>query len=481
VKSMRGKSKSNCLRVNYKQLFFMMVIFMSLMGVTVGIMTVYKEDRLADENVFSVLITDEESKPDKEEVYSIEEGDNLIEEEDNWDNMSSFTNLDGTPYIWQEHAYPESKGLIYIHDHKEMLQPEGKRAQEWLKHRCQGFELNLEGKRSGQCYGRNSHPLVVDQRICKATRSDKSYAEDKKFWAVSKTNPLHAEEKYTLVVPAFLRVDALLESIRVFSHCKELASYHIVWGNLKQSPPMDLIQNKWLKLTDSLRSEKPFLHVHLMSVDTLNSRYLDLPGITTKAVVHVDDDQTTRCSEMKRFLTAWRAYPQQLVSPHVRAFSCYALDGAESILVTDGIGLRRGFNYWGPVEEPFRGFECALTKFAMAHRCFSAVYSYGLEHHEGHKAGKAMVNRYLNGEDILFQGTASLVTGLPPVFLQGIEIIDNGVDDGLGISTRRKSNHFRAREQILGEVTKYLGFTWISQDFKIPKAFVTPDRPCPEE
>lgn len=456
---MRGKFIAKCFRVNYKKVVFMVLVFMSVMGIIVGITNIHKEDRLADEAFFAVI----------------------EEEEDDWDNMSSFTNLDGTPYIWQDHAYPESQGLIYIHNHKEMLQPEGDRAQEWLKHRCQGFELNVEGIRSGQCYTKNSHPLVVNQRICKATKSDESYAKNKAFWAISETNPLHPEQKYTIVVPAFLRVDALLHSIRTFGPCKELASYHVVWGNLKQSPPMISIRDTWIELIKKLGSEKPFLHIHLMSVDTLNSRYLDLPGITTKAVVHVDDDQTTSCSEMQSFLTVWRAYPQQLVSPHVRAFSCRTFDGAESILVTDGKGTRRGFNYWGPVEDPFRGFECALTKFAMAHRCFSAVYSYGMEHHEGHKAGKDMVTRNLNGEDILFQGTASFVTGLPPVFIQGIEIMDNGVDDGKGISVRRKSNHFRAREHIVAEVTKYLGFTWISQDFKIPKVFVHPDLPCPEK
>jgi len=287
---------------------------------------------------------------------------------------------------------------------------------------------------------------------------------------------------YTLVVPAFLRVDALVQSMEAFASCKELSSYHIVWGNPEKNAPIGVIQETWLRETGKLTSRKPLLHIHLMAVDTLNNRYLDLPGINTKAVVHIDDDQTTNCREMSRMLTTWRAYPQQIVSPHVRAFSCWQPGKEEFFQISNSESAKDvRFIYWGPIEEPrFRGFECALTKFAMAHRCFSAVYSYGMEHHQGHISGKQMVTRSLNGEDILFQGTASFVTGLPPVFIQSIDIIDNGVTDGSGISTRRRNNHFRAREHIVKEITQYLGFPWISQDFKIPKFLVTPDEPCPD-
>merc|ERR1719320_882022 len=115
-----------------------------------------------------------------------------------------------------------------------MKQPEGARAKEWVKNRCEGFQLNLEGTRNGMCHKKNAHPLVVDQRICKATKSDESYASNKQLWAISDTNPLYEEDMYTLVVPAFLRVDSLVQSMEAFAPCKELSSYHIVWGNPKE-------------------------------------------------------------------------------------------------------------------------------------------------------------------------------------------------------------------------------------------------------
>jgi len=405
-----------------------------------------------------------------------------LQQWDNNDETSSFTNLDGSPYNWPEHVLPGSKGLIYIHDQKVMKPPVGEKAQEWVRNRCQGFELDLEGIREGKCYKQNSHPLVSDQRICKATKSDASYRNNSEVWAVSETNPLHAEDMYTMVVPAFLRIDALVESMKTFAHCRELSSYHIVWGNPNELAPLQKIKETWLGATHGLRDRKPYLHVHLMSVDTLNNRYLDLPGINTKAVVHIDDDQTTNCKDMWRLLTTWRAYPQQIISPHVRAFSCNNREAEQEFTSISNHDTAKDmqFVYWGPIEKPFRGFECALTKFAMAHKCFSALFSFGMQHHQGHILAKEMVTRDLNGEDILFQGTASFATGLPPVFLQGIDIVDIGADDGEGISTRRKNDHFKARQMIVKDITKYLGFPWISQDFKIPKLLVTPDLKCPD-
>merc|ERR1711879_817821 len=141
---------------------------------------------------------------------------------------------------------------------------------------------------------------------------------------------------------------------------------------------------------------------------------------------------------------------------------------------TEGVG----FTYWKPIEDPFRGYECALTKFAEAHRCFSAAYSYGLLEHPGHPGGKEMVNRYLNGEDIFFQATASFLTGLGPMFIQYMDIRDHGVSDSKGISTRQKNNHYADRQSIVKEVTKYLGFPWVSSDTKLPKEMVVPDQPC---
>jgi len=419
----------------------------------------------------------EVDEPLKTKVDAVEEKESSLLEND---DLSSYTNLDGSPYKWREHSL--SEGLIYIHDQKVMRLPEGRTAKMWLQRRCHGFDLKLEGIRTGMCYKSAHHPLVVDQRICKATKDDETYANNA-VWAVSKTNPLYEEDMYTLVVPAFLRIKALVKSMVAFAKCSQLSSYHIVWGNPNKSPPIDVITATWEEVTRGLKDRKPLLHIHLMSFDTLNNRYLDLPGINTRAVVHIDDDQTTSCRDMQRLLVVWRAYPQQLVSPHVRAFSCWGsgVGDREFTMISDEKSTKSvGFAYWGPVEEPFRGFECALTKFAMAHRCFSAVYSYGLSNHEGHKAGKAMVTNYLNGEDILFQGTASFVTGLPPVFIQGLEIKDTGADDGSGISTRQNNDHFGARQKIVKEITKYLGFPWISQDFKIPKNLVTPGEPCPD-
>merc|ERR1719419_792790 len=63
--------------------------------------------------------------------------------EENEGDKSSYTNQDGSPYNWRYHSHADSEGLIYIHDHKLMKQPTGERAKEWLRDRCQGFDLNL--------------------------------------------------------------------------------------------------------------------------------------------------------------------------------------------------------------------------------------------------------------------------------------------------------------------------------------------------
>jgi len=398
--------------------------------------------------------------------------------EENQGDKSSYTNQDGSPYNWRQHSFPDSEELIYIHDHKLMKPTSGERAKEWLRDRCQGFKLNLKGFRNGKCFTLRTQrtQTLVSQRICNATKSDESYRNKKTVWAVSKSNPLYAEDMYTIVLPAFLRMDAIWRSMKSLGHCAELSSYHIVWGNPNKPAPLQMINATWLSVTKSLKSRKPILHVHLMHIDTLNSRYLDLPGVNTRAVLHIDDDQITNCNDMGRLHTAWRAYPQQVVSPHVRAFTCWNTSHNEDFLPISEKNVEDvRFEY--NVNQ--RGYNCALTKLVMAHRCFSAVYSYGMEHHQGHRIAKEMVTMNLNGEDILFQGTASFVTGLPPVFLTGVHIKDSGLHDGLGISNRKK-NHLQARSIIVKEITKYLGYTWVSQDFKIPIHFVTPDINCPD-
>jgi len=489
---MRRKLRSNPCRINFKVLVIVtsMALF-SMIVFDTSIMTPESPERrintevAADVELLADIDVPQDALEDEQKDWAgdaeVNEKFGRTRQEENEGDKSSYTNLDGSPYNWRDHSLADSEGLIYIHDHKLMKPPTGERAKEWLRDRCQGFKLNLEGIRNGKCFKTYTHPLVSDQRICKATKSDESYRNNNTVWAVSKSNSLYAEDMYTIVVPAFLRVDAIVRSMESFAHCAKLSSYHIVWGNPNKPAPVQKIKETWLSATQSLESRKPILHVHLMHIDTLNNRYLDLPGVNTRALLHIDDDQTTNCYDLRRLHTAWRAYPQQVVSPHVRAFSCRNRDHDQEFTSVSEKNVKDvRFVYWGPIENPFRGFECALTKFAMAHRCFSAVYSYGMEHHQGHRLGKDMVTRDLNGEDILFQGTASFVTGLPPVFLQGVNIDDIGTDDGSGISTRRNNNHFQARENIVKEITKYLGYTWVSQNFKIPIDFVTPDLKCPD-
>jgi len=395
---------------------------------------------------------------------------------------TSFTLNNGDPYDWTSALVDYGDGLAFIHDHREITGPEGDRAEEWLRKRCRGFDLKRSGRREGQCYESNHHPLVHDQTVCTATKSDEYHAKNRSQWAISDTHPLHPTTKYTLVVPAFLRITSLKKSMAIYARCPDVSSYHIVWGNPDEKPPSRDLVEHWLQSSKGREDLKIPLHIHLMARDSLNNRYLDLPGILTDAIVHIDDDQTTGCHEMRLMHTVWRAYPQQLVGPHIRAFSCWGRDlrTNPSVRVKEESDIKGiGFTYWKPIEDPFRGYECALTKFAEAHRCFSAAFSYGLLDHPTHKDGKDMVDKYLNGEDIYFQATASFLTGLGPMFIQSMDIRDHGVDDKQGISTRQNNNHYQARQNIVKEVTTYLGFPWVSSDTKLPKTLVTPDKPCP--
>jgi hypothetical protein len=114
------------------------------------------------------------------------------------------------------------------------------------------------------------------------------------------------EDRYTITMLGFLRLESLKAAIGNYLQCPSLEEIIIVWNNPATKPP------------DFGRKR---VRVFSPQQGSLNVRMWPIPNLRTRAVVIADDDMYVPCEVAERVFEAWRENPSALVGTHTRVHS----------------------------------------------------------------------------------------------------------------------------------------------------------------
>jgi Glycosyl transferase family 64 domain len=147
-----------------------------------------------------------------------------------------------------------------------------------------------------------------------------------------KSNSLSASSDFAVVINTFRRPKMLQESIHHYGQVCGLATgvqhVYIVWADLAQTPPSP--ETLWqesasLRQSSSRQSANNKAHANrspltILQVpkDSLNSRFLPIPDLSTTAIFMVDDDVRVDCKSLRMAFEAWKLYPDSMVGFYPR-------------------------------------------------------------------------------------------------------------------------------------------------------------------
>ncbi|GAB4816109.1 hypothetical protein N2152v2_003155 [Parachlorella kessleri] len=176
--------------------------------------------------------------------------------------------------------------------------------------------------------------------------------------------------KFTLLTMTYAaRMPTLKLFVQHYSKCPSVAEILIVWNS---GPPPDPARN-FPGATVPVR-------VRVEAANSLNNRFRPDPLLKTRAVLELDDDILMWCSDLERGFAAWRRHPGALVGYYPRQLTTQPPDYR---------GEKRVFR-----ERAYNGI---LTGAAF----MDAELAFGLYWAAGNAAGREVVDRLFNCEDIL--------------------------------------------------------------------------------
>jgi len=176
------------------------------------------------------------------------------------------------------------------------------------------------------------------------------------------------------------------------------------------------------------------------SPNSLNSRFVPIPDLKSKAIFMVDDDVQVDCFGLHQGFLAWKSYPFSTVGYYPRLASSPRSAWWSSATATGSGGY---IEHTWPIVFLRQQVNFILTKACFLHERYMALYSSD-EHHP--KEIRDYVDKYMNCEDVAMSLLVANFTraerGRPatPVFVEG-RVSDaglfNGISTGSGFVERR--------------------------------------------
>nr|XP_017253562.1 PREDICTED: glycosyltransferase family protein 64 protein C5 isoform X2 [Daucus carota subsp. sativus] len=152
-----------------------------------------------------------------------------------------------------------------------------------------------------------------------------------------------------------------------YSRCSSVREIVVVWN--KGTPP---------DLSD-FNSAVP-VRIRIEANNSLNNRFKMDPLIKTRAVLELDDDILMKCNDLERGFQVWREHPDRIVGFYPR--------------LVDG----KDFKYQGEKHaRSHKGYNMILTGAAF----IDTELAFNMYWSEKAKAGREIVDKYLNCEDVL--------------------------------------------------------------------------------
>lgn len=202
------------------------------------------------------------------------------------------------------------------------------------------------------------------------------------------------DAQFTVVLNTFKRPDLLHRALAHYASCPRVAAVRVVWSEPAAPPSRDDPD------ADALfPGPSGFVRYDAHPTTSINNRFLPLAGLTTAALLSVDDDMVPPCAALDDAFAAWKAAPGALVGfyprLHVGAPRCgLRYVSAEPALAWHG------------------RYSLVLTKAAFLHARYLSLYS------EAMPAGiRNYVTKRRECEDIAMAFLVANATGRPSVFV----------------------------------------------------------------
>ena len=291
------------------------------------------------------------------------------------------------------------------------------------------------------------------------------------------------EKNYAVVINTFKRPEMLKSAlnhwVNVCGVDAGISQVFVVWAELDVKPPEpDDILSKF-KATNNVRISKnkskqanttslasastststltPSVKFIRVPKDSLNSRFLPIENLNSKAVFMVDDDVKIDCDSMKSGFEAWRHSPDALVGFYPR-FAAPKRGPFQSKSKAAMI-----YHTW-PIVYATQTFNIILTKACFFDRKYLTMYH---DDNENPKEILDYIDENKNCEDIAMAFLVARKTGHPslnkdsgycpecPVYTKG-KITDEGLFNGISTSGGKLApqGHMEKRSLCLDELTR---------------------------
>ncbi|KAF9597045.1 hypothetical protein IFM89_015236 [Coptis chinensis] len=230
--------------------------------------------------------------------------------------------------------------------------------------------------------------------------------------------------QFTLVTMTYdARLWNLKMYVKHYSRCSSVKEIVVIWN--KGKPP---------KLSD-LDSVVP-IRIRVEKQNSLNNRFKVDPLIKTRAVLELDDDIMMRCDDVERGFRVWREHPDRIVGFYPR------LIGGSPLKYRDEKYARaRG------------GYNMILTGAAFIDKNFAFKRYWS----EEAKAGRELVDRYFNCEDVLLNFLYVNASSSRTVeYVRPAWAIDTSKFSGVAIS-RNTQVHYQIRSDCLLKFSEMYG------------------------
>ncbi|KAH7547807.1 hypothetical protein JRO89_XS14G0018900 [Xanthoceras sorbifolium] len=213
--------------------------------------------------------------------------------------------------------------------------------------------------------------------------------------------------------------------VKHYSRCSSVKEIVVVWN--KGIPP---------ELSD-LDSAVP-VRIRVENKNSLNNRFKVDPLIKTRAVLELDDDIMMPCDDVERGFQVWRKHPDRIVGFYPR--------------LSEGQPLEyRAEKY----ARSRKGYNMILTgaAFIDSKVAFNRYWS------EEAKAGRALVDKYFNCEDVLLNylyANASASAAKTVEYVRPAWAIDTSKFSGAAIS-KNTQEHYKVRSKCLMKFSEMYG------------------------
>ncbi|XP_021749988.1 glycosyltransferase family protein 64 protein C5-like [Chenopodium quinoa] len=211
--------------------------------------------------------------------------------------------------------------------------------------------------------------------------------------------------------------------VKHYSRCSSVREIVVVWNKGKVPEPSEF------------DSAVP-VRIRVEKLNSLNNRFNIDPLIKTRAILELDDDIMMTCNDIERGFKVWREHPDRIVGFYPR--------------LADGNPLKYRAEKYARKQ---KGYNMILTGAAF----MDTQLAFGRYWSEAAKAGRRVVDKFFNCEDVLLNYLYANASSSATVeYVKPAWAIDTSKFSGAAIS-RNTDVHYQKRSDCLSMFSEWYG------------------------